>query len=130
MEGPVSHRPEKPAPPAGAAGALDVPDWFDDDAKWAWAFWSDQMKQLGVMFLIDSLALQGACAAYSRAVRAERLLNLEPLNWRANIAASRNWKQVKDFCVEFGLTLVSRNRIVTANPQLKLDLELEAALNA
>lgn len=103
---------------------------FDGDALLAWNFWTHQMTAAGMSYGIDSLTLQAACFAYARAMRAERRLKVDPMDWRADIAAARGWKQVKDFAVEFGLTLVSRNRVATANPQLKLDLEMDAILNA
>lgn len=132
LAGPVSHRPEKPAPPASAPGILTPNEEFDDDARVAWAFWTGHMATAGMSFPIDSIALQAACFAYSRAMRAERELKV-PENqnrWRADISAARNWKQVQAFCNEFGLTLVSRNKVVTANPQMQLDLEMEAAINS
>jgi hypothetical protein len=129
MQGPVAHRPDKPEP-ASAPGALQPNADFDKDALAAWDFWTGQMAAAGMSFPIDSIALQAACFAYSRAIRAERMLKVDPKDWRADVSATRNWKQVKDFATEFGLTLVSRNKVVTANPQMRLDLELEAALNA
>lgn len=131
LEGPVSHRPERPAP-ASAAGALVPNPEFGSDATIAWEFWTKHMEAAGMSFPIDSIALQAACFAYERAMQAQRELQKKnnPNRWRADIAAARNWKQVQAFCVEFGLTLVSRNKVVTANPQMQLDLELEAALNA
>jgi hypothetical protein len=130
MEGPVSHRPERPAGPEAAPGGLVCNGDFDADAQYAWDFWTKHMSEAGMTYAIDSLTLQAACFAFSRAMRAERMLMKDPTNWRADVAASRGWKQVKDFALEFGLTLVSRNKVVTANPHMQLDLELEAALNA
>ncbi len=130
--GPVSHRPERPEAPSSASGTLTANAEFDTDAKVAWSFWTLHMATAGMSFPIDSIALQAACFAYSRAMRAERELKEagNPNRWRADISAARNWKQVQAFCNEFGLTLVSRNKVVTANPQMQLDLEMEAAINS
>lgn len=126
LQGAANHRSQAPLAPTASPGALAAPDWFGDEALFAWKFWTASLAEMGVMHKVDSLALQGACAAYERAIRHERTLLETPRDWRADIAAGRAWNQVRAFCLEFGLTLVSRNRVQQIGggvAQLELDLE-------
>lgn len=129
MQGSASHRPVVPVvvlPHRPVVDLPPVPHWFGPEARRAWKLWTAALGETGNLDGAHMLALQGACAAYQRAVAFEKVLKLDPAAKGAAGGAERAWKQVKDFCAEFGLTPSSRGRLTTVTSvaqQAAVDLE-------
>ena len=109
------------APPAIPEPTSEFMEVADAVALSAWRFWQGELLARGWSARVDGLALSGACFAYSRAIRAEGFAKSDPTNWRAGVAADRAWKVVQGFCVQFGLTLASRQGIESRQMQLGWD---------
>jgi hypothetical protein len=98
-----------------------------------WGFFSDQIKVMKMDRQPDAAMLEGVCVAYQKAVAADILLQKfldggccyeEPVlnkegeeigvrikSHPANAVSEKNWRLVKAFCVEFGFSPASRQRV-------------------
>ena len=98
----------------------------------------------------DAPALEAACVAYARAVKADLSLEKEGLvvyekyvepeskevvvlkvrKHPANDISNRNWLTVRAFCVEFGFTPLSRTRLAPKDPDAPRPGTEDELLNA
>lgn len=113
--------PDAPVTP----GVPRCPAHLKGAARRMWKLVAGELDALGLIAKVDGAALEGVCVAYCRAIEADRALAEFGLTYsrglpsgdlvhvkRPEIAISRDsWAQVKSFCVEFGLTPVSRSRL-------------------
>ena len=110
---------EVPAPPA----------WLSDAAKTEWRRMATELLQLGVLSTIDLKVLEGYCAAYGRAVRAEKATAKDSLTMltpqgriprpEVNIA-KQAWAEMRAFAVKLGATPADRTRVKVEPPKPKL----------
>jgi P27 family predicted phage terminase small subunit len=108
-----------PDPPAVAA-VPKPPSWLRKDGRAEWRRVAGQLVTLTVLTEVDVAALEGYCAAYDRAVRADRALSKGRLTMlspqglipRPEVAIARTaWAEARRFAQEFGLTPASRSRV-------------------
>ena len=60
-------------------GIPDLPDWLDEEAVAEWERIVPELSRLGVLAKVDRAALSTYCAAWSKFVKAERLLQEDDL---------------------------------------------------
>ena len=119
------------AEPRAQHGLPDAPEYLNERARAAWYFWREQLEIMQIDHAPDAPGLAGACAAYARAIESELLIEREgavikePIYYKGTpvLAAYRtrkhpavtvahtSWAIMKAFCVEFGLTPLSRTRL-------------------
>lgn len=108
--------PIVPAPPEHVTGAA-----LDE-----WNRVVPELAALGLLTRLDAAALAGYCVAYARWADAERRVAEQgavvkspsgfPIQNPYLGIANRALKQIKEFCVEFGLTPSARVRVKAAKP--------------
>jgi len=67
------------AEPKATSGLPACPRHLKGRARSAWKFWSDELEVMGLDRRPDAQALEGACRAYERAVKADLLLDRQGL---------------------------------------------------
>ena len=104
------------------------PTWLSPDGKREWKRVAAQLIALDVLTDPDLAALEGYCASYARAVRADRALQRGGLTMktpqglipRPEVAVARTaWAEARRFAQEFGLTPSSRSRVPHAGDAAK-----------
>lgn len=119
---PLNKNEPKPRP---VSNSLKYPDWFDEIARREWKRIVPELRQLGLLTVIDISALEAYCATYSRWVRAEKIVKKEGETYRAEGEIKRRPEVgiiekalhlMKTFCTEFGLTPSSRSNISISKP--------------
>jgi P27 family predicted phage terminase small subunit len=93
-------------------GALQIPAWFDDNAAAAFKRVCQILVDRGTLQDVNHATLEGYCEAYSKAVRADKVINEKgftvgtmPPKKRPEVDISfKAWSQVKMFAVELGIT--------------------------
>jgi P27 family predicted phage terminase small subunit len=115
--------------PVVHVGTPALPASVRDDqvALDCWKRTRGHLMKMKVLTLPDGIALEGMCIAYSRAQRADRLVNSKGLllqkfdgSLTANPAVAvsmKAWAEVRKFAQEFGLTPSSRTRVREAPPE-------------
>lgn len=113
----------EPKPAKKRKGYHRVPAWLSPDGKREWRRVVPELERLGLLTKIDDGALEGMCAAYARALEADRHVASGGLTVMTDkgfvlqnpaVAISRlSWTQYRQFAAEFGLTPGSRTRIRT-----------------
>jgi P27 family predicted phage terminase small subunit len=120
--------PKRGTTPKPKAGKPDMPAHIkkDKDALACWNHLSARLTKLKVLTPADGVAFEGLCQAYSRAMRADRLVSKFGLvqennlsgrlsaNPAVNISRS-SWAEVRKFAQEFGLTPSARTRVTELN---------------
>lgn len=92
--------------------ALQVPAWFDKQAAEAFKRVCQILVDRGTLQDVNHATLEGYCEAYSKAVRADKVINEKgftvgtmPPKKRPEVDISfKAWSQVKMFAVELGIT--------------------------
>ncbi len=118
--------------PAPDLGIPVCPAWIlnDGDARAEWSRVVPELARLGLLTVIDGAELEGYCANYARAVKAERIVKTKglvvktPFGPKANPAvaiAKAAWQEVRKFGSEYGLSPASRTRINAPVKPLKKD---------
>jgi P27 family predicted phage terminase small subunit len=120
------------------------PYWLSYQAKSEWKRIVPELERLGLLTVVDRVALAGYCESYSRWVKAARELQkgftYEFFTPEFKVKRVKKPEvdicrdalaQVKAFCVEFGLTPSSRARMSVPKPpdQDPLDKMLGTAQN-
>lgn len=111
----------EPKPEKAKKGSRRVPAWLSPDGKREWKRVVPELERLGLLTKIDDGALEGMCAAYARALDADRHVKSGGLTIMTEkgfvlqnpaVAIARlSWTQYRQFASEFGLTPGSRTRI-------------------
>lgn len=128
----------KAGEPKAGKGLPDCPPHLGAKAQEAWVFLVGQLEEMDIDRRPDAPMLEGICVAYERAVKADSIIGREGLVIKRRailkttdkngeekqrsvvvgqkthpaVAISNSaWKQVKSFCMEFGLSPVSRTRL-------------------
>lgn len=107
----------KPTPGIGA-----VPSWMSAEGKRAWKVIVPELERLGLLTVIDGLALSAACSAYGEAVECRRYLKKNGRTMKVGEAGyeqqrpevsieQKAWDRFHKFCTEFGLTAAARSRL-------------------
>ena len=121
LQGNPGKRPLNKAEPQPKKECPDIPSHLDLEAIAEWERIVPELLILGILTRIDRAALAAYCMAYSRWVKAEKLIaekgtlyktksgNImtSPALWVANKAM----EQMHKFLTEFGMTPSSRSRI-------------------
>jgi P27 family predicted phage terminase small subunit len=137
--------------PAALRGLPECPKRLKGAARDAWEFLVAQLNAMQLDFQADSLALEGACRAYQRAVDADAVIDELGSTFKAGNGyvqqvpacsiSERNWKLFRGFCAEFGLTPAARsrlsitpatnaiNRFAALGQEWSIDPELDALLS-
>jgi P27 family predicted phage terminase small subunit len=121
--------------PKAARGLPPCPKHLTGRARAAWKFWVEELRAMKLDSRPDAMMLEGACVHYARAVRADAIIQHgcqveEPIinhttgevigakikNHPAVAISNASWRQVRAFCGEFGLSPVSRTRLVLEQP--------------
>lgn len=115
----------EPKPAKAKKGSRRVPAWLTPDGKREWRRVVPELERLGLLTKIDDGALEGLCAAYARAMEADRHVKNGGLTVMTDkgfvlanpaVSIAKNaWQQYRQFASEFGLTPGSRTRIRTDN---------------
>lgn len=105
-----------------------TPKWLRKDGRAEWKRVATELVRLDVLTLVDLAALEGYCAAYDRAVRADRALSRGALTMktpqgliqRPEVAIARTaWAEARRWAQEFGITPASRSRVPHADDKDK-----------
>jgi P27 family predicted phage terminase small subunit len=134
----------EPSPPKVAP---ECPKWLLDEAKAEWNRMAPILEQMGLLTSIDKAAFAGYCQAYAKWRGAEEFLKEHGTTYKIpkrgkdgkvisiymapfpEVAIARaSLEQVRQFCVEFGLTPSSRGRISLPSNN-DLDDEFEKLIN-
>lgn len=118
------------AEPKASAGLGRCPKHLTPRARATWRLWAEELEVMKLNRRPDAPALEAACRAYDRAVKADLLLDKEGLLVKEQVIAedgevivlkvkkhpaveisSRAWMTVKAFVTEFGFTPASRTRL-------------------
>jgi len=121
--------------PRAARGLPPCPKHVVGLARAAWKFWSEELREMKLDARPDAMMLEGACVNYARAVMADGTIQRgcqveEPIinhstgevigtkikNHPAVAVSNAAWRQVRAFCSDFGLSPVSRTRLVLEQP--------------
>lgn len=127
--------------------APECPDWLLDDAKEEWKTMSVILEQLGLLTIVDKAAFAGYCQNYAKWKKAEEFIKKHGFTYKypkkdkdgnvvsiyiapfPEVAIARaSLEQVRQFCVEFGLTPSSRGRISITSTE-NIDDEFEKLLD-
>ncbi len=132
LRGNPGHRRLKKDEPKPRAGVPDCPDWLTAEAKKEWAKIAVELKEMGVLTVVDGTALAAYCQAYARWREAEEWINengstfiIRDKNGKVKyvqqfpqVAISKSSVQIMHkFLAEFGMTPSSRTRIAIKEPQ-------------
>jgi P27 family predicted phage terminase small subunit len=113
---PINKNEPKPSPIAPKC-----PQWLTPEAKREWKRIVPDLERLGLLTVVDRVALAGYCQAYARWREAEEFITKHgsifktPSGYIQQVPqvsiAQKNLLIVKGFCAEFGLTPSARSRI-------------------
>jgi P27 family predicted phage terminase small subunit len=123
LEGNTGHRPLPENEPKPEADLPPCPDYLKDD-EYAFNEWNritPELYKLGLLTVVDHIALELYCSQYSIYRQALEIIDSDGLittNIRngdkanpATTMARESAKIIKSLCAEFGLTQSSRGRI-------------------
>ena len=123
------------AEPLASRGLPPCPRHLKGRARAAWKFWSVELADMDLDRRPDAMMLEGACVNYGRAVEADLIVARDgmmveesyvdkrsgekvilKIKYHPGITVSNSeWRQVRAFCSEFGLSPVSRTRLAVAD---------------
>ena len=123
---------------------ISCPEWFDEYGKAEFQRICQVLHDLGTLQDVNHATLEGYCAAYSRAVRAELALRdgfevavefytktgdpYTVMRKKTEVAiAEKAWAQVKTFAVELGITVTKGPQEPTEEGLTPLEKALRAA---
>ncbi|MCM2390184.1 phage terminase small subunit P27 family [Streptomyces albipurpureus] len=102
-------------------GAPSAPTWLDTEAKAEWRRIVPELDRLGVLAKVDRAALTTYCAAWSKFVAAERLLQTEDLvaerragNGPAKHPAWQIWREATTT-----VAMLAKELFITPNSRLR-----------
>ncbi|MFZ1008977.1 MAG: phage terminase small subunit P27 family [Candidatus Sulfotelmatobacter sp.] len=117
--------------PTPTRGLPACPRHLRGRARAAWNFWSRELMAMGLDRRCDAQMLEGACVGYERACLSDLQLQAEGLTVKETAldkdgntillrikkhpavdVSNAAWRQLRAFCSEFGLSPVSRNRVL------------------
>lgn len=147
FEGNPGKRPLNKNEPSPPKLAPDCPDWLLDDAKEEWKTTSVILEQLGLLTIVDKAAFAGYCQNYAKWKKAEEFIKKHGFTYKypkkdkdgnvvsiyiapfPEVAIARaSLEQIRQFCVEFGLTPSSRGRMSMPSNE-NIDDEFEKLLD-
>jgi P27 family predicted phage terminase small subunit len=123
------------AEPKASKGLPPCPKYLVGRAREAWIFWAKELVAMDMDRRPDAQMLEGCCVAYDAAVDAYetiqkqgRFIAKKALDRKTNSLVvvdvkphpavrqmNQSWALMKSFCSEFGLSPVSRLRLVIEN---------------
>lgn len=125
LEGNRGHRPINDTEPHPTFGAPTCPKWLTGEAKREWRRIVPELEAAGMISKVDRVALTGYCQTYARWRKAETEIQQSFIYEFMDIdfkmkrkvkpevaIAIDSLSQVRQFCIEFGLTPSSRSRMV------------------
>jgi P27 family predicted phage terminase small subunit len=121
LHGNPGHRKLNKSEPQPRASAPSCPTWLSTEAKAEWRRIVPELEQLGLLTIIDRMALAALCQAWSEFHEATKILQEEGRTFTTDkgyvvqhpaVAMQRSaWSGVKTFCSLFGLDPSSRSRL-------------------
>jgi len=131
LEGNPGRRPLNLNEPDPLPIAPECPDWLPDEAKKLWHRLAPELERIGLLKIIDGIALEGLCVSYAIWKKAVEFIKKNGTTYRIprkdkkgkvksvyiapfpEVAiANQSLKQIRAFATEFGLTPSSRGRIL------------------
>jgi len=149
LEGNPGRRPLNENEPNPLPIAPECPDWLPDEAKKLWNRLSPELERIGLLKIIDGIALEGLCVSYAIWKQAVEFIRKNGTTYRLprtdkkgkvisvyiapfpEVAiANQSLKHIRAFATEFGLTPSSRGRIsLTGEFDLSFDDEFDRLLD-
>lgn len=128
LEGNPGKKRLNQAEPKPRPTAPRCPNWLAPEAQERWRELAPEMERLGLLTVVDGIALEALLQTWARWREAERGLETAEGPDRYHLAAEigRYLAQIRAFCAEFGLTPASRGRIQL--PTEKADDDLDGLL--
>ena len=136
------------AEPRAERGLPNCPRHLSGRARAAWKFLRQELQTMNLGYRPDAMMLEGACVNYSRAVKADILVEADGVTLEEPLMDSKGcqigtklkknpavdvsnaaWHNLRAFCSEFGLSPVSRTRLAIERAD-DGDRELMAILSA
>ena len=122
LRGNPGKRPLNQHEPKPPDGMPECPEFLDDVAKAAWDRMSGMLRQMGVLTVVDGIALAALCVLYSRWVHAEEQVKKygsvvknpdrgHPMKSPYLRIANESLEALRKLLLEFGMTPSSRSRI-------------------
>jgi P27 family predicted phage terminase small subunit len=121
LRGNPGRRPIPSGEPQPMADASYCPRWMDDTAKAEWRRVSGELREMGLLTVVDRAALEAYCQTYARWRQAEETIRTHGSTYLTDTGyvrerpevgiAERYLKVMRAFMVEFGMTPSSRSRI-------------------
>ena len=123
-------RPLSKNEPQPLAGIPTAPPHLSDRGREAWHFWAKELDDVGVLTMLDGLALELLAEAYGDLLDARDLVkfhgklsttsNGNDIQHPAVGIANQAWERVKKMLVEFGMTPSARTRVaISEKPKKK-----------
>lgn len=118
IEGNREHRPI-PQIPKPRAKWIPAPRWLSKNAKKEWRRISRELYTLGLLTIIDRVALEAYCQCYAKWKEAEEKAELAVFKTESGYVgpnpfiniALKYAKELRAFLMEFGMTPSSRTRL-------------------
>lgn len=129
-----------------AKAPIKAPGYFDEIACAEWERVCQILYDLGTLQDVNHATLEGYCSAYSKAVRADQVLNEKGFTYEVTIFSKQgdvcgtaekkrhevdisrqNWQLVKVFAVELGITQ-SSGKVRSEDTRSELEKALDEAL--
>ena len=125
IEGNRGKRALNKAEPKPTPVTPTCPAWLSGEARREWRRVVPELERLGLLTLVDRVALAGYCQGWSRLRQCEQIIDKEGLTYTTHSAqggtmvrprpevsmGQKYLAQLRAFCVEFGLTPSSRGRM-------------------
>ena len=121
LQGNPGHRKLNKAEPKPRDGAPNCPTWLSAEAKAEWRRLVPELEEIGLLSLVDRMALTTLCQAWAEFYEATKILEKEGRTFTTiagyivqhpAVAMQRSaWAGVKSFCSLFGLDPSSRSRM-------------------
>lgn len=137
LEGNPGKRPLNRREPRPRPVAPKCPAWLLPEARREWRRVRPELERLGLLTVVDGVALAGYCQSYARWREAEAAIDEHGATFttdtgyvgvRPEVAiAQRSLQMLRAFCAEFGLTPASRGRMTL--PEVADDGEWDGILD-
>ena len=121
IQGNPGKRPLNKNEPKPALGRPPCPRWLNEEAKKEWRRIVPELARIGVLTIVDRLALAGYCQAYARWRQAEEAIEKYGMIGKTESGyvqqlpyvsiAQKSLALMRNLAAEFGMTPSSRSRI-------------------
>lgn len=134
IEGNCGKRPLPKDEPQPSSDYTPCPIWLKGKARQEWKRIAPELRRMGLLTIVDRVALTAYCQTYARWLEAEEAVEKKGMTFvtekgyiqqRPEVGvAQKSLLLIKAFATEFGLTPASRTRIsVSRKPEAKDPME-------